>query len=153
MDESKLILAALAVVALLSGAAYTAVHLINAGKAECAAAVLKTQETDEAKANQLTATWQGKVDAALTARQAEIDALKDTALKPYTVSLSKYTVRPGVPENPAPAGGAGTAAAGCVHPGMVQQSPERLRDETDFALIQQCDIVSANYRVYYEAWP
>jgi hypothetical protein len=151
--EAKFILAGLAVIGLMAAVALYSIHLINAGKAECQAAVLKIKEADEAQANLLTQTWQGKVNAALTARQAEIDALKDTALKPYTVSVSKYTVSPGVSPTPAPAGGAGAATAGSVHPGMVQESPERLRDEADFALIQQCDIVSANYRVYYEAWP
>ncbi len=151
--EAKFILAGLAVIGLMAAVALYSIHLINAGKAECQAAVLKIKEADEAQANLLTQTWQGKVNAALTARQAEIDALKDTALKPYTLRVSTYPVNPGVCPNPATPGGAGTATAGSVHPGMVPESPERLRDEADFALIQQCDIVSANYRVYYEAWP
>jgi hypothetical protein len=153
MDEPKLILAGLAVLALLSGAAYVAVRLINAGNAECEAKVLQLQEASQQQAKEITAEWQGKLNAATDSYKKEIADLGDTVLKPYTLSVSKYTLRSSVPANPAPAGSAATAGAGTLHPSMVPESPGRLREQTDFALIQACDAVSAAYRVYYEAWP
>jgi hypothetical protein len=128
------------------------IHLIDAGKAEEKAAVFKQQQKDEAAAQVITASWQARLTTAQSARQGEIDAANDAALKPFNISVQRYTLRSAVPAStPATGGGAAPAAGGVVCPGVLQESSEQLR--ADFAAAQRADKLTADYRDLYNSWP
>jgi hypothetical protein len=150
--EEKLMAALLlSLIAALTFGLYS-LHLIDAGKAEEKAAVFEVEQKAEQKAQATETLWQAKLTSAQTARQGEIDAANDAALKPVSLSVPKYTLRAILPAG-APAAGASTApaAAGVVCSSVLQESPEQLR--ADFAAAKRADLLTADYRDLYNSWP
>lgn len=128
------------------------IHLIDAGKAEEKAAVFKQQQKDEAAATAQTLVWNKTLSDARIAREKEIDNAKDAALKPFNLSVQRYTLRSAVPAStPATGGGAAPAAGGVVCSSVLQESSEQLR--ADFAAAQRADTLTADYRDLYNSWP
>jgi hypothetical protein len=100
----------------------------------------------------ITASWQARLTTAQSARQGEIDAANDAALKPFNISVQRYTLSSAVPAStPATGGGAAPAAGGVVCASVLQESPEQLR--ADFAAAQRADKLTADYRDLYNSWP
>jgi Tfp pilus assembly protein PilE len=146
-------IAAAFIVALLIIAAFGAysLHLLDAGKAEEKAAVFEVEQKAEEKAQATEAAWGVKLATAQTARQGEIDAAKDAALKPFTLSVSKYTLRAAVPFNSAaPGGSASPASGGDVCSGLVPGSPGEMRSFDD---AKSADQLIADYRLLFNSWP
>jgi hypothetical protein len=149
--EEKLLGALLlSLIAALTFGLYS-LHLIDAGKAEEKAAVFAQEQKDEAKAALIEKGWQNQLTTAQTARQGEIDAAKDAALKPYVVSVQRIALRPAVSGGaPAPAASASTAAGGVVCGGVVPGSSGEMRS---FERAQAADQLIADYRDLYNSWP
>jgi hypothetical protein len=154
--EAKIIAAIAALIIILSVFGWYSEHLITAGKASEAAAVLKQQEKDQQIAAAETAGWKSQLVDAKTARQKEIDDALDRQLVPVVDpvkpgSVQKWALAAPVSASPAAADrGASPAAGGAVCAGLVPGSPAEMRS---FNEAQSADRLIADYRDLYDSWP
>lgn len=153
--EEKLVAIALVVVCALAGEGYLAIRFIDAGKAEADAKVTAAEAKANKAADQITSTWQGRLENAEAQHAAELAMLKSVAFQPPAAgapsSVRQPTHHPAVPQSPAAPASPSPAAGGELCSAVLSRSPKGLR--ADFDAARKADELAADYRLLYDAWP